>query len=71
MILCGALAATIEMDGYPHGMSDFVFLQRMYDAGAKGLFRHHGRAGLWTVVRSDRPQDAPTCTELLSASIHS
>jgi len=38
VILCGALAATIEMDGYPHGMSDFVFLQRMYDAGAKDYF---------------------------------
>jgi len=38
VIISGSLAATIEMDGYPHGMSDFVFLQRMYDAGAKDYF---------------------------------
>ena len=37
-ILCGSLAATIEMDGYPHGLNDFVFLQRMYDAGAGDYF---------------------------------
>jgi hypothetical protein len=38
VIIAGSLAATIEMDGYPHGMNDFVFLQRMYDAGAKDYF---------------------------------
>jgi len=37
-ILCGSLAATIEMDGYPHGLNEFVFLQRMYDAGAGDYF---------------------------------
>ncbi len=38
IVLCGSLAATIELDGYPHGLNDFVFLQRMYDAGAKEYF---------------------------------
>ena len=38
VVLCGALAATIEVDGYPHGLNDFIFLQRMYDAGAKDYF---------------------------------
>jgi len=38
VIICGALAATIQNDLYPHGMSDFVFLQRLYDAGAAPYF---------------------------------
>jgi len=38
IILSGALAATIENDLYPHGMNDFIFLQRMYDAGAAPYF---------------------------------
>jgi polysaccharide biosynthesis protein PslG len=38
VIICGALAATIEMDGHPNGMNDFLFLQRMYDAGARSYF---------------------------------
>ena len=38
VIICGALAATIENDLYPHGMNDFLFLQRMYDAGAAPYF---------------------------------
>ncbi|NPV06345.1 MAG: cellulase family glycosylhydrolase [Anaerolineae bacterium] len=38
VIICGALAATIQNDLYPYGMSDFVFLQRLYDAGAAPYF---------------------------------
>jgi polysaccharide biosynthesis protein PslG len=38
VVICGALAATIEMDGHPNGMNDFLFLQRMYDAGARSYF---------------------------------
>jgi polysaccharide biosynthesis protein PslG len=38
VVICGALAATIEMDGHPNGMNDFLFLQRMYDAGARPYF---------------------------------
>ncbi len=38
VIVAGALAATIENDLYPHGMSDLIFLQRMYDAGAAPYF---------------------------------
>ncbi len=38
VVICGALAATIEMDGHPNGMNDFLFLQRMYDAGAGDHF---------------------------------
>jgi len=35
-VICGALAATIDLG--PRDMSDFVFLQRMYDAGAEDYF---------------------------------
>ena len=43
VILAGALAATIENDPVRHGssqpaMNDFIFLQRMYDAGAAPYF---------------------------------
>ena len=38
VIICGALAATIENDLQRYGMSDFIFLQRMYDAGAAAYF---------------------------------
>ncbi|MGI6209899.1 MAG: cellulase family glycosylhydrolase [Anaerolineae bacterium] len=38
VIICGAMAATIQNDLYPHGMSDFIFLQRLYDAGASPYF---------------------------------
>ncbi len=38
VIICGALASTIEVDYHPHGLNDFVFLQRMYDAGAGDYF---------------------------------
>ncbi|MHB0878706.1 MAG: cellulase family glycosylhydrolase [Anaerolineae bacterium] len=38
VIICGALAATIENDLQRYGMSDFIFLQRMYDAGAGAYF---------------------------------
>jgi len=36
VILCGALASTIELG--PRDLNDFVFLQRMYDAGAAPYF---------------------------------
>jgi len=36
VIICGALASTIELG--PRDMNDFIFLQRMYDAGAKDYF---------------------------------
>jgi hypothetical protein len=38
VIICGALASTIEVDYYPRGLNDFIFLQRMYDAGARDYF---------------------------------
>lgn len=38
VVICGALAATIQNDLYPHGMSDLVYLQRLYDAGAAPYF---------------------------------
>ncbi|MDQ4075610.1 MAG: cellulase family glycosylhydrolase [Chloroflexota bacterium] len=38
VILTAPLAQTIELDYYPGGFNDFLFLQRMYDAGAKGYF---------------------------------
>ena len=37
-ICSGALASTIELDLHPHGLNDFIFLQRMYEAGAKDYF---------------------------------
>ncbi len=36
VILCGALASTIELG--PRDLNDFIFLQRMYDAGAAPYF---------------------------------
>jgi hypothetical protein len=36
VVICGALAATIDLG--PRNMSDFVFLQRMYNAGAADYF---------------------------------
>ncbi len=38
VISSGALASTIELDLHPHGLNDFIFLQRMYNAGAKDYF---------------------------------
>jgi hypothetical protein len=38
VIIAGALAATIELDRYPHGLTDALFLQQMYDAGAAPYF---------------------------------
>jgi hypothetical protein len=38
VIISGALAATIELDHYPHGLTDAIFLQQMYDAGAAPYF---------------------------------
>jgi hypothetical protein len=38
VIICGALASTIEVDYHPHGLNDFIFLQRMYGAGAGDYF---------------------------------
>jgi len=36
VIICGALAANIDLG--PRDMNDFLFLQRMYDAGAADYF---------------------------------
>ncbi|MBA3532303.1 MAG: cellulase family glycosylhydrolase, partial [Ardenticatenales bacterium] len=38
VILTAPLAPTIELDYYPSGFNDFLFLQRMYDAGARDYF---------------------------------
>jgi hypothetical protein len=38
VIIAAPLAATIELDRYPHGFSDALFLQQMYDAGARDYF---------------------------------
>ena len=38
VIIAGALAATIELDRHPHGLTDALFLQQMYDAGAAPYF---------------------------------
>jgi hypothetical protein len=39
VIIAGALAATIELDPYPkHGLTDALFLQQLYDAGAGPYF---------------------------------
>lgn len=50
VIICGALAATIENDLQTYGMSDFIFLQRMYDAGAADYFDVFSMQGygLWS-----------------------
>jgi hypothetical protein len=38
VIIAGALAATIELDRHPHGLTDALFLQQLYDAGAGPYF---------------------------------
>jgi hypothetical protein len=37
-VLAGALAPTLAPEGDPEGLNDLTYLQRMYDAGAKGTF---------------------------------
>jgi hypothetical protein len=58
VIICGALASTIEVDYYPHGLNDFIFLQRMYDAGAGDYFDVLAMQGygLWSGPRDRRMQ---------------
>jgi hypothetical protein len=38
IVLAGALAPTLAPEGNPEGMNDLLYLQRMYDAGAKDYF---------------------------------
>jgi hypothetical protein len=38
VIISAPLAATIELDRHPHGFSDGLFLQQMYEAGAGDYF---------------------------------
>lgn len=38
VVLTAPLAPTIALDGFPDGMNDFLFLQRLYDAGARDYF---------------------------------
>jgi hypothetical protein len=58
VIICGALASTIEVDYYPHGLNDFIFLQRMYDAGARDYFDVLAMQGygLWSGPTDQRMQ---------------
>jgi hypothetical protein len=37
-VLAGALAPTLEPEGSPHGLDDLLYLQGMYDNGAKDYF---------------------------------
>jgi hypothetical protein len=38
VVLAGALAPTLEPEGSPAGLNDLIYLQQMYDAGAKDYF---------------------------------
>ena len=38
VVLAGALAPTLEQPGSPTGLNDLIYLQKMYDAGAKDFF---------------------------------
>jgi hypothetical protein len=38
VVLAGALAPTLEPEGSPGGLNDLIYLQQMYDAGAKDSF---------------------------------
>ncbi|HTP11763.1 MAG TPA: glycosyl hydrolase [Anaerolineae bacterium] len=38
VVLAGALAPTLEPQGSPGGLNDLIYLQQMYDAGAKDYF---------------------------------
>lgn len=38
IVLAGALAPTLEPEGSPAGLNDLIYLQQMYDAGAKDYF---------------------------------
>jgi hypothetical protein len=38
VVLAGALAPTLEPIGSPAGLNDLIYLQQMYEAGAKGTF---------------------------------
>lgn len=56
VIICGALAANIDLG--PRDMNDFVFLQRMYDAGAADYFDILAMQGygLWSGPTDHRMQ---------------
>ncbi len=70
VILAGALSATIELDAHAlgRGISDLIYLQQMYDAGAGGYFDILSMQGygLWSgptdrrmhprVIRFGRPE---------------
>ena len=46
VVLAGALAPTLEPIGSPAGLNDLIYLQQMYDAGAKDYLRCAVRARL-------------------------
>jgi polysaccharide biosynthesis protein PslG len=58
VIVAGALAATIELDRHPHGLTDALFLQQMYDAGAAPYFDVLSMQGygLWSGPHDRRMQ---------------
>ena len=74
VIINGALASTIVLQpaAPPPGnaLNDFLFLQRMYDAGAGALFRHRGHAGLRPLVWPHRPAHEPPRAQLPPAPVH-
>ena len=74
VIIAGALAATIDLDGTTIGgrnFSDLLFLQRMYDAGAAPYFDVMGVTRLRPLVGPVRPPHAPAHHQLRAAAVHS
>jgi hypothetical protein len=58
VVLAGALAPTLEPPGSPNGLNDLLYLEGMYDAGAKPLFDALAVHAYGTTFPPDTPPDA-------------
>ncbi len=57
IVLAGALAPTLEPIGSPAGLNDLIYLQRMYDAGAKDTFDALAAHAYGLTAPMDDPSD--------------
>lgn len=57
VVLAGALAPTMEPIGSPAGLNDLIYLQQMYDAGAKDYFDALSAHAYGLLAPFDEPPD--------------
>ncbi len=58
VVLAGALAPTLEPIGSPAGLNDLIYLQQMYDAGAKEAFDALAAHAYGVLAPLEEPPDA-------------